>query len=409
MKRMIFLQGLLPFSTDRMEQTGKAAVARMPIRDEPATRHEPSRIALRVIRATPLMAMLVFAGAQAAFAADMLSLTPAQLASLGVRFEAPIAAQGALGSVWSGVVSVPPQGFEQVVAPLAGRVLRVSAAAGDEVAAGQVLLSMFSPEWVALNQAVQSAKATEQLAAQTLAREQGLWKEGIGIERRVREAEVALQQARIEREAAEARLRGAGGVADSKASSSSELVIRAPRAGRLLSLNALPGAGLMSGEPVASLSFTNERWVEADVPISVANTLRAGQAATVDMPGGEGLAAQVLAIGAVVDAARQTVMVRVALDKAEVLRPGLRVSLRFAETAPQALWRVPRAALVQVDGALSVFVQRKDKVLPLAVTSQGLSDAQPAVMAALMPGDRVAVEGAVLLKGAWDGRGGAAE
>jgi hypothetical protein len=110
-----------------------------------------------------------------------------------------------------------------------------------------------------------------------------------------------------------------------------------------------------------------------------------------------------------VDAARQTVMVRVTVDNAEVLRPGLRVPLRFAETAPQALWRVPRAALVQVDGALSLFVQRKDKVLPLAVISQGLSDAQPAVMAPLMPGDRVAVEGAVLLKGAWDGRGGAAE
>ena len=146
--------------------------------------------------------VLLLAGAQVALAEEALNLTPAQLGSLGVRFAAPVPVHSATGSAWSGLVSVPPAGFEQVVAPLAGRVLRVAVAAGDEVQAGQVLLGMFSPDGVALSQALQSAQATEGLAAQTLAREQRLLKDGIGIERRVREAEVALQQARIEREAA---------------------------------------------------------------------------------------------------------------------------------------------------------------------------------------------------------------
>jgi len=80
------------------------------------------------------------------------------------------------------------------------------------------------------------------------------------------------------------------------------------------------------------------------------------------------------------------------------------VSLRFEDGVQQALWRVPRAALVQVDGALSVFVKRAERVLPLAVKTQGMSEAQPAIQAAFVVGDQVAVEGAVLLKGAWDGR-----
>ena len=339
-----------------------------------------------------------------ALAEDGLKLTPTQLDSLGVRFAAPVAAQGALGSAWSGLVSVPPAGFEQVVAPLQGRVLRVAVAAGDEVVAGQLLLTVFSPDWVDLSQTLQSAKANEGLAAQTLAREQRLWKEGIGIERRVREAEVALQQARIAREAAAARLRGVGGAADKPAMRESELAITAPRAGRVLSLNALPGAWLDAGAAVASLSSTAERWVEADVPVSVANTLRIGQAAVVDAALGEDLNGKVLAIGSVVDSTRQTVSVRVALENADALRPGLRVSLRLSEGGQQTLWRVPRAALAQVDGALSVFVKRGEQVLPLAVKSQGSSDAQPAIQAALQPGDLLAVEGAVLLKGAWEGR-----
>ncbi len=348
--------------------------------------------------------VLLLAGAQVALAEEALNLTPAQLGSLGVRFAAPVPVHSATGSAWSGLVSVPPAGFEQVVAPLAGRVLRVAVAAGDEVQAGQVLLGMYSPDGVALSQALQSAQASEGLAAQTLAREQRLLKDGIGIERRVREAEVALQQARIEREAAAARLRGAGGSLDKRAANETELAIRAPRAGRVLSLNVLPGAWLNAGEGVASLSSTAERWVEADVPVGVANTLRIGQRAGVDADLGTDVPGKILAIGSVVEVARQTVSVRVALENAELLRPGLRVSLRFEDGVPQALWRVPRAALVQVDGALSVFVKRAERVLPLAVKTQGMSEAQPAIQAALAAGDQVAVEGAVLLKGVWDGR-----
>jgi multidrug efflux pump subunit AcrA (membrane-fusion protein) len=136
-----------------------------------------------------------------------------------------------------------------------------------------------------------------------------------------------------------------------------------------------------------------------------------GQVVKVDVQDGAALSGKVLAIGAVVEPGRQTVMVRVVLAEAnvEALRPGLRVSLRFAGDAGAALWRVPRAALVQVDGALSLFVLRKGKVLPLAVETQGTSEAQPALRAAFVAVDQVAVAGAVLLKGAWDGRGGAAQ
>ncbi|MEW5838479.1 MAG: efflux RND transporter periplasmic adaptor subunit [Pseudomonadota bacterium] len=356
------------------------------------------------LQVSGLLALLFLSSLAPALGEDGLRLSQTQLDALGVRFEAPVATQSATGSAWSGLVSIPPAGFEQVVAPLQGRVLSVAVAAGDEVKAGQVLLRMFSPDWVALSQALQSAQTTEGLAAQTLTREQRLFKEGIGIERRVREAEAALQQARIEREAAAARLRGAGGAPDKQALNEAELVIRAPRAGRVLNLSALPGAWLNAGEGVASISSSAERWVEADVPVSVANTLRIGQRASVDAALNANVPGKVLAIGSVVEVARQTVSVRVALENAEVLRPGLRVSLRFEDGVQQALWRVPRAALVQVDGALSVFVKRAEQVLPLAVKTQGMSEVQPAIQATLAAGDQVAVEGAVLLKGAWDGR-----
>lgn len=348
------------------------------------------------------------AGSVYAAEAPGLSLSPTQQLSLGVRLAPLQAAQSSLGSAWSGVVRMPPSGFEQIVAPLSGRVLRVEVAAGEEVKAGQVLMTLFSADWVNLTQAVKSAQANEALVTQTLAREQRLWREGIGVERRVREAETALQQARIEREAAQARLAGASGGQVASLVCNTELVVRAPRAGRLLTLDALPGAALNAGEPVASLGFTAQRWVEAEVPLSMAQTLQPGQTALIDGNEGANLNGKVLALGSVVDSARQTVNVRVGLEQGESLRPGQRVALRFAEGQSAGLWRVPRAALVQVDGALSVFVQRGEVFLPVAVQERGLADGIPAVQGAFLPADRVAVEGAVLLKGAWEARAGAA-
>ncbi|TQV63607.1 MAG: HlyD family efflux transporter periplasmic adaptor subunit [Halothiobacillaceae bacterium] len=348
----------------------------------------------------------LFFGLSMAHAADTLNLSTTQVEALGLTFAAPQSEAQARGAAWPATVMLPPDGHEQIVVPLAGRVVRVHAASGGHVDAGQPLVTLHSPALVQLMQDEQRARAQEDLAQQTLSREQRLAKEGIGIERRVREADIALRQARIEREALSTRLALAG--IDARKTSreprvSAEVTLRAPQAGNLLMLDAQPGAWLDEGEVAAALAYTDSRWLETDVPLEQANMLATGQQASIQ-PGD--LKGNVLAIGLTVDAVRQTVAVRVEVKDGASLRLGQRVATHFSSRAKpgHALWRVPRSAIVDIDGHDSVFVRRGKVLLPLPVTRRGHEGHEDLVEAELQSGDGIVSQGAIALKAAWQAR-----
>lgn len=332
-------------------------------------------------------------------AGEALTLSPAQIEALGLRFAAPIPAEAASGAAWPGEVALPPDGHELLVAPLSGRVTRVHARAGGTVKAEQPLLTFYSPALVQLIQDYQRARAGEDLARQTLAREQRLAKEGIGVERRVREAEIALRQAGVETRGLAAHLGLAGIALDrlpGNGAALAELTLRAPRDGALLMLDAAPGTWLNEGEAAAELAYTDRRWIVAEVPLERAAHLRPGQSAHV-LPGN--LEGSVLAIGLTADAQRQTVQVRVELRLGSELRPGQRVQVRFVEGG--RVWQVTSGAIVRIGTQDMVFAQRGDALVPVPVVPRGPSGDAMLVDGELRPDDRVVSQGAIALKAAW--------
>ncbi|GEM_PF-2502038 len=335
-------------------------------------------------------------------AGEALKLSPAQIDALGLRFEQPTMAEAASGPAWSGLVTLPPDGHELLVAPLAGRIVRVHASSGDTVAAGQALLTLYSPALVQLAQDYQRARAGEDLARQTLAREQRLLKEGIGVERRVREAEIALRQVGSETQGLAARLTLAGLSTQALSeirTPTAEITLKSPRDGQLLRLDAQPGAWLDEGEAATELGYTASRWIEAEVPLEQAARIKPGQGARIQPEGPEG---RVLAIGLIADAMRQTVRVRVGVEHGEPLRPGQRVQLRFAE--PGALWRVARHAIVDIEGQPHLFVMRTDGLHPVPAVMRGHEADAELIEASLHKDDRVVTQGAIALKAAWQAR-----
>ena len=352
-----------------------------------------------------LLGAALLLGTPLARAGDTLTLSPEQIESLGLRFAPPVATQVASGAAWPGRVTLPPDGHELLVAPLAGRVTSVHASAGGEVAAGAPLVTLYSPALVQLVQDYLRARAGEDLARQTLAREQRLVKEGIGVERRVREAESALRQARVETLGLAARLKLAGITPDNRPDNGTglaELTLRAPRDGALLMMEAAPGVWLEEGAPAAELGYTRRRWIEAEVPLEQATALTPGQSAHVFPGEVEGT---LLTVGLTADPQRQTVQVRVELEDGATLRPGQRVQVRFSIKG--SVWRVARSAIVRIDAQDMVFVQRGPDILPIGVVPRGLEGDAMLVEGALKADDRVASQGAIALKAAWQARDGA--
>lgn len=343
-------------------------------------------------------ALALLVGASLAQANGLLPLTPAQSEAMGLRLAAPTPAERATGPAWPGQVVMPPDGHELLIAPLPGRVVRVHAASGATVQAGEPLLTLYSPMLAELVQDYLRAQANEDLARQTLSREQRLVREGIGVERRVREAEIGLRQAQAETQGLATRLKLAG--LDprrlSQGQGSAELNVRAPRAGSVLMLHATPGAWLDEGAPAAELGYTERRWVEADLPLEQVGVVQPRQAVSIE-PGG--LRGQVLAIAPTAEAQRQTVRVRIELAQGSTLRPGQRVQVRFEEAG--ILWRVPARALVNLNGQEVVFVQRQDGMQPVPVRLHSRSSESAQLAGNLMAEDRVVIQGAMALKAAW--------
>lgn len=335
-------------------------------------------------------------------AEEALALSKAQVEALGLRFAPAVVAQAAPGVAWPGQVTLPPDGHELLVAPLPGRVTRIHASASLPVKAGQPLLTLYSPALVQLVQDYQRARAAEDLARQTLAREQRLVREGIGVERRVREAEIALRQASAESRGLAARL-GLVGIAPERLPGQgpalAEVTLRAPRDGVVLRLAPTPGGWLEEGEAAAELAYTERRWVEAEVPLEQAAALRPGQRAQV-LPGGQEGA--VLAVGLTAEAQRQTVQVRIDLGHAGELRPGQRVQARFVTAGP--VWRVPKSAVVRLGDQDAVFAQRGEAFVAIPVTPVGGEGETVLVSGPLGADARVVQQGAVALKAAWQAR-----
>lgn len=331
-------------------------------------------------------------------ASELLSLTQAQSAAMGLHFAAPTPAKTATGLAWPGQVVMPPDGHELLIAPLSGRVVRVHAASGTAVQGGEPLLTLYSPMLVQLVQDYLRAQANADLARQTLSREQRLMHEGIGVERRVREAEIALRQAQAETQGLATRLLLAGlePRQTSQGQGSAELVVRAPRPGQVLMLHATPGAWLDEGAAAVELGYTERRWVEADLPLEQVGAVQPRQAVSIE-PGE--LRGQVLAIAPTAEPQRQTVRVRIELPQGSTLRPGQRVQVRFEEAG--ALWRVPASALVNLNGQEVIFVQRREGVQPLAVKLHSRSHETALLEGELTADDRIVIRGTMALKAAW--------
>lgn len=347
-----------------------------------------------------LLLGLVLSGGLAQ-ASDTLQLSQEQIAALGLRFSPPDPAQAARSAAWPGRVVLPPDGHELLVAPLAGRITQIHATAGTRVQAGQGLLTLYSPALVQLVQDYQRARAGEDLARQSLVREQRLVQEGIGIERRLREAEIALRQAQAETRGLGLRLQLAGLALDHlpQGAEAAQITLRAPHDGALLMLDAAPGAWLEEGQPAVELAYTERRWVEAEVPLERATRLQPGQA--VQLQPGD-LAGKVLTVGLLADAMRQTVKLMVELEGGAELRPGMRVEVRFLQDEP--VWRVAPGAIVRLDGQDKVFVQRGGALLPIPVVQQGREGDAMLVAGALQADDQVVSQGAIALKSAWQAR-----
>src|SRR6516165_2917844 len=129
----------------------------------------------------------------------------------------------------------------RIAAPVAGRITQLKVQLGEEVAKGQPLLVLDSPDLDTAYADYERAKANSALAIKSRDRLRELVKTSAVAVRELQQAETDLVNAEVEKQRAEARLRQIG-VEPEVSTKSRSVTIVAPVSGSIIDLNVAPGA-----------------------------------------------------------------------------------------------------------------------------------------------------------------------
>jgi membrane fusion protein, heavy metal efflux system len=343
-----------------------------------------------------------------------------------------------------GELGVNEEAYAEVSAPLAARVTRLVAAAGDDVRAGQALVVLQSREIGEALGALHGATARVTLARQALERRRTLAAERITPQRSVEEAEAELVSAEAAERAARASLHaigvtparpaataardsgttiGSGRDADSGTGAGDEsgLVLRAPVGGTVLERSVAIGQLADPARSLFRIAHLGTLWLTVHAFERDAVRLSRGTAARVSFAAlpGQTFAGTIARVGQQVDQSSRTVAVRIDLPNPQRrLKPGMSASAAVPIGANgDRVLTVPAAALQRVGERWCVFVPDPDAKpgsttgrFHIRAVARGRElDGEVEILDGLSATDRVVSDGAFVLKAELDKRAGSGD
>ncbi|MGB8633936.1 MAG: efflux RND transporter periplasmic adaptor subunit [Rhodanobacteraceae bacterium] len=338
-----------------------------------------------------LVSILLACAASPVMAGTLLKVSSSQRQAMGVRTGVLKVAGNMPLDGLPATVRAPLHESAVVTAPYAGITVAVLAREGTMVKRGQPLAQIQSREAMRLGADLAAARGEYQVARAQAERDSQLLAEGIIPSGRT-------QAAIARRNAAAARLeelqaaRSMAPLASGAAPGTYEL--RAPLAGRVIERS------LRLGEPVGALDKAfmvaepGRVMLEMQVPARYAASLRLG----LDVRTADGAAGTISEVGAAIDRASQTVLVRASVN-GEQLLPGQQTSATLLLPPPKNAWALPSSAVAEHDGRQVVFVERNGgfEAVQVALLAQ-TGDGDSVVTGALAAENRVVVTGTGALK-----------
>lgn len=333
--------------------------------------------------------------------ARVVRLSPAAVERVGIRLATVEAAAIAGGLTVPAEIVAEPDRVAHVSSVVSGQISRVSASVGDRVKAGQILTTIRSVALGAARADAARARVSVDVAQTNFRRQQELKREGIGAQRHFLEARAELSRAQAELTAAERALEvyGRGG-------SGSEVRLRSPIAGRVVSRHATVGEVVSPSDVLFEITDISKVWAVGRVYQQNAGQLKEGMAATLTLQAlpGRTFAGQLDYVAPRLDEVTRTLPIHMTLDNPEgLLRPGLfgNLSLRaMAERDAQGTPIVRVSALQRVGSDTVVFTPGAEpgEFHAISVGVGSRSGGVATVISGLSVGARYVADGAFVLK-----------
>ena len=298
----------------------------------------------------------------------------------------------------TGMVAYDEERVAAMVAPVRGRVLHLLAAQGDHVERGQDLAVISSPDAASMSAGLLQARARRLAALRTLQRAEAVAAQGAGSQQELVEARSAFAQAGAEETRADATLRSMG----AHGPMAPTYTLHSPIAGTIMQRTLRQGTDVRpdAHEPAFIIADLEHLWVLAHLHESMAATVNLGDTAeieTASLPGRR-FTGTVQYVSDAIDPVSQTLVVRIGLaNPGRFLRPDMfaRVTLH---THPSGRIVLPNSALVLLPDGEGVFVETAPGHYDRRHVTLGAEiDGRVQVLSGVTPGERVVVQGVMLL------------
>jgi cobalt-zinc-cadmium efflux system membrane fusion protein len=293
---------------------------------------------------------------------DQVAVSPAQERAAGIELGSFERQNMTTEVQANGSVEVPPQSRIAITAIMGGYVQTVAVLPGQHVAAGAVIATLRSPEYLTLQQTYLQSKAKTRFLAEDLERQRILDVEDVGAKRKLQmaRADYAAEQATLRTTAAQLRLLGISLARLDAGTIVSAVPLTTPIAGYVKSVNINPGEFVNPQEPLAEVLNRDDLHLELKVFEKDVALVKPGQKILFNVQNSgreEELQARVFLVGKAFDDNARTVRVHAHMEpERSDLLPGQFVAARI-QTAGARVRTLPEAALIQA-GDLSYIFQR---------------------------------------------------
>ena len=305
-----------------------------------------------------------------------------------------------------GELAVDQREYAEVGTPVAARVTRLLANAGDSVRRGQTLAEVTSPELARERADYLSARERLRVAEAALERKRGLAAEKIVPLREVQDAESAAGEARAALRASRAVIAAFGlepPSDDDESATSSVFVLRSAVAGSVIERSAVVGQRLDPGTPAFRVGNLSTLWLTVHAFERDAVRIQQGVAARLAFTAlpGQDFDGTVATVGRQVERESRTVPVRIDVkNRGNLLRPGMSATATLpAGASNAAILTVPVASVQRVRNEWCVFLPKDANHFEIRRIGRGRDlGTEVEVLSGLRAGETLVVDGAFLLK-----------
>ena len=320
-----------------------------------------------------------------------------QLSSL--RIETAAAMPLPMAEALNGRLALDENRTARISSPIAGRVLKLQAEAGDRVARNAVLLQADAPDLAAADADWRKAQADEQRKKLAFERARNLYTHEVVPQKDVEAADADFRQAVAESRRTALRMKSL----HASGSENGSFSLRAPLAGIVIERQVTPGMELRPDlpNPLFVVSDPTHLWLLVDVPERSLAQVKPGQKVSLETDAypDTRFTATVDKVGYALDPATRRIQVRCTVENPDGrLRPEMFARVSFLSDSGRTAIAVPNAGLVSEGINSYVFVEEtpgvfRKRQVGLALRGRETSHVDSGIRA----GERIVVEGALLL------------